>query len=118
VWYYLTTYANEKDEFRVMLEEDKEKIHREKDRLLTDKTAFKEVVSKSIHSVLGLTQKKHETVEIQVTKLVEAIQQLQARVMELELQEVPSTLQEVRDQREESAKSVVERIRILTSKCK
>jgi hypothetical protein len=40
-----------------------------------------------------------------VGKLVEAIQQLQAWVMELELQAVPSTPQEVRDQREEAAKS-------------
>jgi hypothetical protein len=31
----------------------------------------------------------------QVGKLVEAIQQLQARIAELELQAVPSTLQEV-----------------------
>jgi hypothetical protein len=34
---------------------------------------------------------------MQVGKLAEAIQQLQGRVMELEIQAVPSTLQEVRD---------------------
>jgi folate-dependent phosphoribosylglycinamide formyltransferase PurN len=50
-------------------------------------------------------------------KLDEAIQQLQARVTKLELQAVPSTLQEVHDQREEAAKSTVERIRVLTSEC-
>jgi hypothetical protein len=68
--------------------------------------------------VPGLAQEEHEVVEVQVMKLVEAIQQLQERVMELELQAVPSTPQEVRDQREEAAKSIVERIRILASECK
>jgi hypothetical protein len=37
--------------------------------------------------------------ESQAGKLVEDIQQLQARVAELELQDVPNTLQEVRDHR-------------------
>jgi hypothetical protein len=51
-------------------------------------------------------------------KLTEAIQQLQARVTELDIQLVPSTLQEVRDLREEDAKSAVERIKVLASECK
>jgi hypothetical protein len=76
------------------------------------------VVRKSLHSVPGSTQEEHEAVEVQVTKLVEAIQQLQARVMELELQAVPSTPQEVHDQREEATKSTVGRIKILTLECK
>jgi hypothetical protein len=50
--------------------------------------------------------------------LAKAILQLQARVIESELQEVPSTPQEVHDQREESDKRVVERIRVLASECK
>jgi folate-dependent phosphoribosylglycinamide formyltransferase PurN len=45
--------------------------------------------------------------------LDESIQQLQQRVAELELQAVPSTLQEVQDQREESAWSAVQRIKAL-----
>jgi hypothetical protein len=57
-----------------MLEEDKEKIQREKDQLLTEKTVVKEVVRKSLHSVPGLAQEEHEVVEVQVMKLVEAIQ--------------------------------------------
>jgi hypothetical protein len=65
-----------------------------------------------------LTQEEHEAVEVQVTKLDEAIQQLQAWIMELELQAVPSTLQEVHNQREEAAKSAVGRINILTLECK
>jgi hypothetical protein len=50
---------------------------------------------------------EEETTEIQVGKLTKAIQQLQARVAELELQAVPSTPQEVQDQREEIARSTV-----------
>jgi hypothetical protein len=50
-----------------------------------------------------------------VTKLTEAIQQLQVRVTELEIQALPKTPQEVCDQREEATKSAVERIRVLTS---
>jgi hypothetical protein len=61
---------------------------------------------------------EEETTESQVGKLVEAIQQLQARVVELEIQAVPSTPQEVRDQREETTRSAVERIRALASECK
>jgi hypothetical protein len=101
-----------------MLEEDKEKIQREKDQLLADQTAVKEMVRKELHFVPGLAQEEHEEVEVQVMKLAEAIQQLQARVMELELHAVPSTPQEVRDQREKAAKSAVERIKSLASECK
>jgi hypothetical protein len=51
--------------------------------------------------------------EIQVGKLAKGIQQLQARVEELQLQFVPSTLQEVRDQREETTSNAVKRINAL-----
>lgn len=51
-------------------------------------------------------------------KLAEAIQQLQARVVELQLQAVSSTPQEVWYQREEIARSAVERIKVLASECK
>jgi hypothetical protein len=40
---------------------------------------------------------EEDPVERQVGKLVESIQQLQQRIVELELQAVPSTLQEVQD---------------------
>jgi hypothetical protein len=78
--YCVTAYENEKDEFRAMLKEDKEKIQREKDQLLTEKTIVKEVVGRALRSVPGLAQEEHEAVEVQVMKLAEAIQQLQARV--------------------------------------
>jgi hypothetical protein len=41
----VTAYESERDEFQEMLEEDKEKIQREKDQLLVEKTAVKEVVA-------------------------------------------------------------------------
>jgi predicted nucleic acid-binding Zn-ribbon protein len=50
--------------------------------------------------------------------LPEVIQQLQQRVMELELQTIPQTPQEVRDQREMTAWSTVEGIKALTEECK
>jgi hypothetical protein len=52
-------------------------------------------MTRALRSVLGLEQMEEETTKSQVGKLVEAIQQLQARVAELELQAVPSTPQEV-----------------------
>jgi hypothetical protein len=44
---------------------------------------------------MGLEHMEKHPMESQVGKLVESIQQLQQRVAELELQAVPSTLQEV-----------------------
>jgi uncharacterized protein YdcH (DUF465 family) len=93
--------------------------YREKRRSCSQSRAMvKEVVSKSCHSVPGLAQEGKESVEAQIVKLAETLQQLQARITELEAQTVPSTLQEVRDQREETAKNTVVRIRSLTSECK
>jgi hypothetical protein len=53
-----------------------------------------------------------------VGKLTEAIQQIQAKVAEIEIQEVSSTPQEVQDQREETDRSTVEIIRALATECK
>jgi hypothetical protein len=61
---------------------------------------------------------EEDPVESQVGKLVESIQHLQQRIEKLELQEVPSTPQEVRDQREKVARSVVQRIKALALECK
>jgi hypothetical protein len=52
---------------------------------------------------------------MQVGKLTESIQNLQAQIIELEIQAVPNTPQEVWDQREEAAGSIVERIKELAS---
>jgi hypothetical protein len=67
---------------------------------------------------MGLEQLAEDPVEHQVARLVEAIQQLQQRITDLELQTVPSTLQDVRDQREATARSAVERIKAFTMECK
>jgi phosphopantetheinyl transferase (holo-ACP synthase) len=72
--YCVTTYKNERDAFRAMLEEDKVKMQREKDQLLAEQTAAKEAVNKALHFVSGLAQGEHESVEVQVVKLAEAIQ--------------------------------------------
>jgi hypothetical protein len=49
-----------------------------------------------------------------VVKLAEAIQHIQVRIMELEIQAVLSLSQEVCNQRQEASKRVVGRIRDLT----
>jgi septation ring formation regulator EzrA len=67
---------------------------------------------------MGLEKKEEDPVEHQVAKLAEAIQQLQQRITDLELQSVPNTLQDVQDQREATARSAVERIKTFAMECK
>jgi hypothetical protein len=47
-----------------MFKEDKKKIQKEKDQLLPEKIRFKEVVTKSFHSVLGLAQEEEESARL------------------------------------------------------
>jgi hypothetical protein len=54
----------------------------------------------------------------QVEQLIEFIQQLQQCIADLELCTVPETPQDVRDQREATAQSEVERIKSLAMECK
>jgi hypothetical protein len=68
--------------------------------------------------VTGLEPKEEDQGESKVVKLVEAIQQLQQRIAYLKLQTIPSTSQEVRDQREETTRGVVHRIKALALECK
>jgi hypothetical protein len=67
---------------------------------------------------MGLEKKEEDLMEHQVAHLAEAIQQLQQRIAYLQLQTLSSTLQDVRDQREATAQSAVERIRALALECK
>jgi hypothetical protein len=53
--YCATAYENEREAFQVKLKEDNVKIKREKDQLLVEKTAVKEVVNKELCSVIGST---------------------------------------------------------------
>jgi hypothetical protein len=68
--------------------------------------------------VTSLEQKEEEPVEHQVAQLTETIQQLQQRITDMELRIMPSTPQDVRDQREVTARGAVERIKVLTIECK
>jgi chromosome segregation ATPase len=108
----------EKDDLQAKFTEDRAQIQQEKEQLLAEQVRVKEAVNRALHSVTGLEKRKEDPVENQVAKLVEAIQQLQQRIADLELQTVPSTLQDVRDQREATARSAVERIKALALECK
>jgi hypothetical protein len=114
----LRVAQQEKYDLRVKFEEDIEKIQKEKDHLLEEKTMVREAVPRALRYVSILAQMEEETIESQVGKLTEVIQQLQERVAELELQAMSNTLEEVRDQREENVRSAVERIKAFPSKCK
>ena len=52
---------------------------------------IEEEVNRAFHSVTSLEHKEEEPIECQVMKLAEVIQQLQQRVVELELQAILST---------------------------
>jgi hypothetical protein len=100
------------------LKREKAQIQQEKEKLLAEQLEVKEAVNRALRSVMGLEKKEEEPVEHQVAQLVEAIQQLQQRITDLELCTVPNTPQDVRDQREATARSTVERIKALTMECK
>jgi hypothetical protein len=109
----------EKDDLHTKFEEERAQVKQEKEQLLAEQLRVKEAVSRALRSVTGLEKKvTEEPVEHQVAQLAEAIQQLQQRITDLELQIVPSTPQDVRDQREATAQSIVERIRAFTLECK
>jgi hypothetical protein len=65
------------------------KIQKEKENMLAKKIGIEEAVNKSLHSVINLEHKTEEPIEHQVMKLVEVIQQIQQRVMEVELHTIP-----------------------------
>jgi hypothetical protein len=86
--------------------------------LLAEQFKVKEAVNRELHSMTGLEPKVDDQIKHQVEKLAEAIQQLQQRITDLDLRTVPDTPQDVRDQREAIARSVVERIKALAMECK
>jgi hypothetical protein len=86
--------------------------------LLAEKLEVKEAVSRALHSVTVLEIKAEDRVTQQVEHLTEVIQQLQQCIADLELHAVPETPQDVRDQREATARSTVERIKSLAMECK
>jgi hypothetical protein len=64
----------EKDDLRTKFKEDREQIQRENDQLLVQQIGFREEITRALHSVPGLAQMEEETANIQVGKLIEAIQ--------------------------------------------
>jgi hypothetical protein len=81
----------EKDDLQAKFAEDRVQIQQEKEQLLVEQVGVKEAVNRSLLYVTGLEHIEEDPMENQVAKLAEAIQQLQQRVVELELQAVPST---------------------------
>jgi hypothetical protein len=86
--------------------------------LLTEQLEVKEEVNRALHSMTGLGPNEEDRVEHQVEQLTEAIEQLQQRITNLELLTVPDTPQDVRDQRDATARSAVERIKNISMECK
>jgi hypothetical protein len=86
--------------------------------LLTEKLEVKEAVSRALRSVTVIEIRVEDRVTKQVEQLTEVIQQLQQHIIDLELHAMPETPQDVRDQREATARSAIERIKSLAMECK
>jgi chromosome segregation ATPase len=99
-------------------DEEKAQLQQGKEQLLAEQLEVKEAVSRALHSVTVIEIKVEDRVTQQVEKLTEVIQQLQQHIADLELRAVPETPQDVRDQREATARSAVERIKSLAMECK
>jgi hypothetical protein len=72
------------------------------------------MVNRAFHSVKVIEVKAEERIPQQIVKLEKVIQQLQQRIADLELCAVPETPQYVRDQRETTTRSTVERLKALS----
>jgi hypothetical protein len=99
-------------------DEEKAQLQQGKEQLLAEKLAVKEAVNRALRSVTVIEIKAEDQVTKQVDQLAEAIQQLQQRIADLELRTVPETPQDVRDQREATAHSAVDRLKSLALECK
>jgi hypothetical protein len=105
--------TQEKEAIQAKFEEERAKTQKEKEKLLAKQIRIEEAVNRAFHSMTGLEQKAKETIEHQVMKLAKVIQQPQQRVVDLELQKIPQTPQEVFNQQEITSRSTVERIKAL-----
>jgi hypothetical protein len=86
--------------------------------LLAEQLDIQERVHKALLSVMVIEVKIEERVPQQVAQLEEVIQQLQQCIVDLELRVVPETPQEVRDLREATDHSAVDRLKTLALECK
>jgi uncharacterized protein YaaN involved in tellurite resistance len=68
----------------------------EKVQLLEEKLEVQERIHKALHSMTVIEVKTKDYLPQQVTQLEEVIQQIQQRIMDLELRIVPKTPQEIR----------------------
>jgi hypothetical protein len=108
----------EKSALQVKFDEEKAQLQQGKEQLLAEQLEVKEVVNRALCSVTVVEVKAEDQVMKQVAQLEEVIQQLQQCIADLELRTVPETPQEVKDQREATARSTVERLKALTLECK
>jgi hypothetical protein len=86
--------------------------------LITEQLEVKEAVNRALFSVMVIEIKVEDQVTQQVEKIAEAIQKLQQHIVDLYLRAVPETPHDVRDQREATAQSAVERIKALAMEYK
>jgi hypothetical protein len=108
----------EKLDLQEKFDEEKSQLQKEKEQLLTEKLEVKEMVNRVLRSVTVVEVKAEERIPQQIVQLEQVIQQLQQRIADLELRAVPETPQDVRDQREATARSAVERLKALAGECK
>jgi hypothetical protein len=71
------------------------KIQKEKEQLLIEQVKVKEAVNRELRSMMGLEKKEEDPMDNEVVKLAKAIQQHQQRIAYVELQTVPSTLEDM-----------------------
>jgi hypothetical protein len=86
--------------------------------LLTEQLKVKEAVNRELHFVTVVEIKVEDRVTQQVEHIEEVIQHLQQRIADLELHAVPETPQDVKDQREATDRSAVERLKALAMEYK
>jgi hypothetical protein len=103
---------------KAKFDEEKEKIRQGKEQLLIEKLEVKEAINKALLSVTVVEIKAEDRVTQQVENLEEVIQQLQQCITKLELRTVPKIPQDVKDQREATTRSAVERLKALAIKYK
>jgi hypothetical protein len=102
----------------VKWDEEKEQLQQSKEQLLAEQLEVKERVHIALHSMTVIEVKTKERVPQKVAQLEEVIQQLQQCITDLELRTVPETPQDVRDLREETTHSAVDRLKSLALECK
>lgn len=105
-------------DLQVKWEEEKAQLQQSKDQLLAEQLETQERVHKALHSVTIIEVKMEDRLPQQVTQLEAVIQQLQQCITDLELRTVPETPQEIRDLREATARSTVDRLKTLASECR